>query len=92
MTFPHVPSTPLVQSIIFVMSKIGERIGLTVFDKLVSEEYPLYMLSIPKEEVERMLSLFSLGDGVALIFQGTCWADYLSFVESGEIPLGFEKK
>ena len=73
------------------MSKIGKIIGLTVFDKMVSEEHPLYMLSIPKEEVERMLSLFSLEDGVALIFPGSCWADYLSFTESGEIPLGFDK-
>ena len=92
MTFPNPPDVPFVQTIIFVMSKIGERIGLVVFDKAVSEKNPLYMLSIPKEEVERMMGLFGLEDGSALVFPGTCWADYLSFQQSGEIPLGFEKK
>lgn len=92
MTFPNPPDVPFVQSVIFVMSKVGDKIGLTVFDKTISEKNPLYILTIPKEEVDRMLGLFGLDDGSALIFPGTCWADYLSFTESGKIPLGFEKK
>jgi len=92
MTFPHPPDIPLVQSVIFVMSKVGQHIGLLVFDKSISEEHPLYMLSIPQSEVERMMSLFGLEDGSSLTFPGSCWADYLSFQESGEIPLGFDKE
>jgi hypothetical protein len=92
MNFPKPPDVPFVQSVIFVMSKIGEHIGLTVFDTTMSREHPLYMLSIPKEEVERMLGLFGMVNGSALIFPGSCWADYLSFQESGEIPLGFDKE
>ena len=92
MTFPNPPDVPFVQSIIFVISKIGEHIGLTVFDTTASKEHPLYMLSIPRGEVERMLSLFGMDNGASLIFPGSCWADFLSFQESGEIPLGFDKK
>lgn len=92
MTFPNPPDVPFVQSVIFVMSKVGDKIGLTVFDRTVSEKHPLYMLSIPRQEVERMLALFELDNGSALIFPGTCWADYLAFTESNEIPLGFESK
>jgi len=92
MTFPNPPDVPFVQSVIFVMSKIGENIGLTVFDTTASKEHPLYMLTITRGEVERMLGLFGMVDGSALILPGSCWADYLSFQESGEIPLGFDKE
>ena len=92
MTFPHPPDVPIIQSIIFVMSHVGNHIGVVVFDKTVSEGHPLYFLSIPKHEAERMLSLFDLPDGSSLTFPGSCWADYLSFQESGEIPLGFDKE
>ena len=92
MTFPNPPVVDFVQPIIFVLSKIGEHIGLTVFDRTMSDKHPLYLLSIPKSEVERMLSLFDMPNGSALISPGTCWADYIAFQESGETPLGFEKK
>jgi len=92
MTFPNPPDVPFVQSVIFVMSHVGNHIGVVVFDKTVSEGHPLYFLSIPKREAERMISLFDLPDGSALTFPGSCWADYVSFQESGEIPLGFDKE
>ena len=56
----------------------------------MSDKHPLYLLSVPRSEVERMLSLFDMPNGSALIFPGTCWADYLSFIESGEMPLGLK--